>query len=157
MLHLRYAVRQAERYQSTSSLLLGLAPPLYPPAGGYRAQPSPIIATCLKSPAIRARAGDVMWRLAQATGTPGVSPRLHAQQAGSRSCLRLGLLALEGGPKGMALPETKTPPAPPSPRLVRQTRVERIASTPWPRPRASQVTLGVIKGKVLTCRPKDIT
>lgn len=51
-----------------------------------------------------------MWRLAQATGTPGVSPRLHAQQAGSRSCLRLGLLALEGGPKGMALPETKTPP-----------------------------------------------
>lgn len=136
---------------------LVLPPPLCTPARGCTAQPNPTTVRCWMSPMTRARARDVTWYLAHATPPhPDLSPRLHTQQVGSQAHFSLELLALEWGPNGLYQRQKLAPACPPQ-GWYESPGWKGLPRQPWPCARESKVTLGVIKGKVLTCRLKDIT
>lgn len=134
-----------------SPFLCVLPPPLYTPV-------HPTMVRCWLSPVARARARDVMWCLAHAMKAPNVSPRLHTQQVGPR---RLPLIRAPGTggrtQRDGTIRDGDSPGLCPSGGWYEKPGWRGLPLQPWPCPRESKVTLGVIKEKVPTCRLEDIT
>lgn len=86
-----------------------------------------------------------------------VNPRLQTQQVGSLGLPPIRAPSTGMGTHGDGSTSNKDSRRPALPEAGMRAQDGKDCSTPWPGPRASKVTLGVIKAKVLTCRLEDIT